>query len=73
MGSIIKVENGSGKEYLRVNKENFNSGSQQKKSDLSSSVSVGFKLLGGSVSEKTVEEKSDEWKKDEKSLNEQVK
>jgi hypothetical protein len=72
MGSIIKVENDSGREYLRVNKENFNSGSQQKKSELSGSISAGFKLLGGSVSAKTVEEKSDEWKKDEKSLNEQV-
>jgi hypothetical protein len=73
MGSIIKVEQESGKEYLRLNKENNNSGSQQNKSELSGSVSASVGPFGGSVSAKTVEEKSDEWKKDEKSLNEQVK
>jgi hypothetical protein len=72
MGSIIKVEQESGKEYLRLNKENYNSGSQQNKSELSGSVSASVGPFGGSVSAKTVEEKSDEWKKDEKSLNEQV-
>jgi hypothetical protein len=35
-------------------------------------VSASVGPFGGSVSAKTVEEKSDEWKKDEKSLNEQV-
>ncbi len=73
MGSIIKVEQESGKEYLLLNKENYNSGSQQNKSELSGSVFASFAGFGGGVSAKTVEEKSEEWKKDEKSLNEQVK
>jgi hypothetical protein len=55
-----------------LKKENYNSGSQQNKSELSGSVSASVGPFGGSVSAKTVEEKSDEWKKDEKSLNEQV-
>ena len=73
MGSIIKVEQESGKEYLRLNTENSSSGSQHNSSEQSRSVGATFKLIGANVSAKTVDEKSNEWKEEGKSLNEQVK
>ncbi len=72
MGSIIKVEQESGKEYLRLNTENSSSRSQHNSSERSRSVGASFKLIGANVSAKKVDEKSNEWKEEGKSLNEQV-
>ena len=73
IGSIIKVENDSGKEYLRLDKENFNSASHNSKSDQSTSAGATFKLFGANLSANQIEEKFGEWKEAGKSLNEQVK
>jgi hypothetical protein len=72
MGSIIKVEQESGKEYLRLNTENSSSGSQHNSSERSGSVGASFGAFGANVSAKKVDEKSNEWKEEGKSLNEQV-
>ena len=72
MGSIIKVEQESGKEYLRLNTENTSSGSQHNSSERSRSVGATFESFGANVSAKKVDEKYNEWKDEGKSLNEQV-
>jgi hypothetical protein len=73
MGSIIKVENASGKEYLHLDTDLLSSSSQNSKSGNGGSggLSIGTFNLG--VSANLAEEKSTEWKNAGKSLNEQVK
>jgi hypothetical protein len=58
-----------------LNKENYNSGSQQHRSEVDGSASASYFGIGGIflASAKTVQEKSDQWKKEDKSLTEQVK
>jgi hypothetical protein len=70
MGSIIRVEQESGKEYLQLNKDNESSSSLQQSNSEQSGAS--FKFFGADVSAKKVFEKSNEWKEEGKSLKQQV-
>jgi hypothetical protein len=72
MGSIFKLENASGKEYLNLNTEHFRSDSKNDTSETGGSGGffVGSFNLGGSA--KLVQQKSSEWKEAGKSITEQV-